>query len=147
MLQEAQLGPFITGDLVHHPRPFITQLEATDSLKFAITHDRPLLSHKLIVRNTCKVAMVFSEFQKGMTINIMHRTKHMVDNTTMEQLKIPQVQNIITKEHISVASQGKSTTLGYNHTISVSAKSLTFIYNNNQKKDSRLTLSSQNPQT
>lgn len=81
--------------------PFITQLEATDSLKFAITHDRPLLSHKLIVRNTCKVAMVFSEFQKGMTINIMHRTKHMVDNTTMEQLKIPQVQNIITKEHIS----------------------------------------------
>jgi hypothetical protein len=74
MLQEAQLGPFITGDLVHHPRPFITQLEATDSLKFAITHDRPLLSHKLIVRNTCKAAMVFSEFQKGMTINILHHT-------------------------------------------------------------------------
>jgi len=42
------------------------------------------------------------------------------DSATMEQLKISQVQNIITKKHISeyTCSKGKSKTLGYNHIIS-----------------------------
>jgi len=49
--------------------------------------------------------------------------------------RIPQRSKL--REHISeyTCSKGKSKTLGYNHIISASAKSLIFIYNNNKKKD------------
>jgi len=104
MLQEAQLG--LCGELVHHPHPFINHYPTGScrySLKFAMTHDRPLLSRRLPVRKTCNQQhccqgqlelwktissntyfsnlsshMVSSGFQKDMNINTMHRTKHLV---------------------------------------------------------------------
>jgi hypothetical protein len=148
MLQEAQLG--LCGELVHHPHPFINHYPTGScrySLKFAMTHDRPFLSRRLPVKKTCNQQhccqgqlelwktissntyfsnlsshMVSSGFQKDMNINTMHRQNIWwnEDSATMEQLKISQVQNIITKKHISeyTCSKGKSKTLGYNHIIS-----------------------------